>query len=268
MSSLRLTLPLLLFTVFAACQTNELGWPGAQSEDPSPSGPPYLRHYKETHYRSLGDELTASVSREEFIHSLTDKAVLYLGDHHEDRRLHDLMLALLRDLAKSRRLAFGLEAIGTADEPMVARYLDGDSNLEALCDAIRDRWDGSWLDHGEIDSDFYRDVLEFARDTDAPVFALEPTPRLPLERRDKFMAARLRLAHAHMPRRLVVVIVGHAHLLGPGKLVGRVELPHATVGARMSRTLRRAWHRSDVARRGDLVRTDEGVYFFDPPPGI
>ncbi len=78
-----------------------------------------------------------------------------------------------------------------------------------------------------------------------------------------------RLALAH-PETLVVVVVGHAHLLGEGGLIARVALPNVALGARLSVGL----HRQLAAvppPPGHLLRTPSGVVFFagaaDPVTG-
>ncbi len=54
------------------------------------------------------------------------------------------------------------------------------------------------------------------------------------------------------PDRLIVVVVGHAHLLGKGRLVARVGLPSLAVGARMSQRLTTAYLEASVATRRPL----------------
>ena len=101
-----------------------------------------------------------------------------------------------------------------------------------------------------------------ARGTARPVFALEPTPRLPLYERDQAMARTvLRHAREH-PDALLVVIVGETHLLGYGQLVQRVALPHVIVCASLSVSLREDAARTRFDPRHRFVETDAGVLFF------
>src|SRR5690606_36647970 len=116
-------------------------------------------------------------------------------------------------------------------------------------------------DHDRIDSAHYRALLAFARARSIPVWALEPVPRLPLERRDPWIAARLRSLAHRVPDHLVVVVVGHAHLLGRGALVERVRLPAAAIGARLSVTLQNRLAERAVAP-DTLLKSDAGVLFF------
>lgn len=259
--------PLWPAALLAACAPSQLAWGDHGPEDPHPSGPSYLRAYKESHYRNVGRSFTEALEQPAFDAELDDAAILWLGDHHEDRELHARMLELITELAASRRIAIGLEAVGVEDEPKLGRFLAGSDDLDALSDSIRARWSESWLSHPQIDAAFYRSVLEVARDGKLPVFALEPAPRLPLTERDAWIADRIRRARRHLPDRLVVVVVGHAHLLGDGKLVARTGLPSVVVGARLSRSLRAAY--PDVRdAAGSYLRTDAGVLFFNPPPEV
>jgi hypothetical protein len=255
-------LPLL--AALLGCAHPKLAWGERGPEDPSPSGPAYLRDYKELHYRELGEEFVGTVDWHEFDRMLDDAEVLWLGDHHEDETLHDRMLETVARIARVREIAVGLEAYGVQDEALVARFLAGDVDLAAVREAIRKRWPDSWLSHPTLDAPFYAATLELARDRGLPVFALEPTPRLPLAERDAYIASRVRSVAAGS--RLVVVVVGHTHLLGKDKLVDRCGATSVVIGARMSRSLRESWARAR-ATDGPFLATDTGVLFFNPPPG-
>lgn len=243
------------------------------TENPEPSGPPGLRAYKESHYRGLGTDFDASWTWEDFSRALDSSRVLFLGDHHKDEELHDRMLATLLRLSRThgRKIALGLEAVGIQDELAIARYLRGEDDLDTLRAHVRTRWPQSWLDPGDVDAGFYRATLEVARRERLPVFGLEPAPRLPLAKRDAAIASRIRLVHRHLPNHLLVVIVGHAHLLGRGNVIGRTQLPSVAVGARMSRSLERS-RRSVTPPAGhpprvEFLRAESGVLFYEPPPG-
>lgn len=249
-----------LLVVATACQGPALSWPELRSEDPEPSADPELRVYKEAHYRALGTRLGPAGARADLLAEVDGAELVYLGDHHVDRALHAEHLALLEELHRSgRALTLGLEAIGIEDEPAVRRYLDGEIPLEDLCATVRRRWPDSWLDSPEVDAAHYRDLLAFAKRTGTTVFALEPTPRLPLPQRDRRIAARV--AAARHPGRLTVVVVGHTHLLGAARVVERVGGTAVVVGARLSRSLRDAV--ATAGADGGYRRSDAGVWF--PP---
>ncbi len=262
-------LPLWAVLVVLAngCATPALEWPGQEPEDPKPSGPRYLRFYKEAHYRALGDRFSGGVTSADFCRQLAAARVLYLGDHHSDHDLHARMLALLDELRdREFRLHLGLECLGTEDTPALQSYLAGDLDLEVVAERARDRWPGSWLTSRRLDQAFYRELLRRAKAHRWPVFALEPTPRLPLFERDQVIAGRVRTeADAH-PKDLIVVIVGHTHLLGEGALIERVGLPHVAIGARLSVTLAAAGEAQVWAPTHRFARASSGVLFALPLP--
>ena len=233
-------------------------------EDPDPSGAQYLRRYKEAFYQSLGDEFEEAWSEAELLHQIQSARVLFLGDHHTDSALHRRQLALLDTLrAAEIPLVFGLESIGEQDRPVLRQFLMGAIDMERLIAGIESRWPGSWLSSNQLDSGFYRSVMRRAREWQSPTFALEPVPRLPLNLRDPLIAENIRMASERHPDRLIVCIVGHAHLLGRGRLLERVGQPAIATGARLSRSLAERWstHRLD-APGAAVVISESGVAFF------
>lgn len=258
-------LPGLVALGLAACGGSSVYWTEASPQDPAPSGPRYLRLYKESHFRALGDEFRGGVTMDEFGDRLAGARILFLGDHHDDPTLHQRMLALLEELDRDgRRYDLGLECIGTQDEPAVSAYLAGTLTLDDLLSAARTRWPESWLDGDDVDHAFYRALLHRARSVPNGVFALEPTPRLPLYERDRFMARLVRQRAREHPDRLLVIVVGETHLLGQGQLLRRVDLPHVAVGARLSMTLRGRAASATFLPEHRFAETTSGMLFFLP----
>jgi hypothetical protein len=257
----------LVLVALAACATPPVVWPAIaahEPQDPEPGGPAYLQQYKESYYRALGTGFTATLARERLLADIDGARVLFLGDHHADRQHHERLIDLLEDVRRrDRPLVFALEAIGVEDELAVNAFLEKRLPMHGLRTRLAARVPASWLDSQEVDGAFYRYLLLAAREWHVPAFGLEPIPRLPLAERDAVIATRVRhLALAH-PAALVVVVVGHAHLLGHGGLLARVSLPNVAVGARLSVALQRQL----AAVRpppGSLLRTPSGVLFFAP----
>lgn len=244
--------------MLAGCQSSEvLEWNGGPGEEE------YLARYKESFYESVGDRITRGTSFAALVAVLQrgEVRVLYLGDHHRDGRLHRRMEGLLDRLAAAGlEVALGLEAIGVGDEADVERYLAGEIDLAELRQACARRWPETWLEDDEVDRGFYRRLLRWAREHGVPVFAIEPTPRLPLHRRDEVIALNIRSAAEHLPGRLLVVVVGQAHLLGTGDLVHRVGLPFRAVGAAPP-------PRTELPRplpEGEFLTTPSGLLLFSP----
>lgn len=245
----------------ASCATPSIDW--RDGADPAPSGSGYLRAYKESHFRDLGQEFVASLDWSAFVARVRGARVLLLGDRHDDAAWHERLDRLLDRLeADGIAVALGLEAIGSADEIDVELFLRGRTTLGELRTALRARWADNWLDSGAgVDSAFYARLLQRARRTRSPVFALEPVPRLDLSQRDAVIARRIaRAADLHADR-LIVVVVGEAHLCGDGALIERTARPTVALAASPSRRLaeRRARH----ALGGAFLVTDRGVLFAD-----
>lgn len=253
----------LALGTLVGCAAPAWTWSGLR-EDPDPSGAQYLRRYKEAFYQSLGDEFDEAWTEAQFLEHIQSARVLFLGDHHTDSALHRRQLALLDTLrAAGIQLVFGLESIGEQDRPVLRQYLMGTMDMDRLIARIESRWPGSWLSSNQLDSSFYRAVIRRARAWQTPTFALEPVPRLPLNLRDPLIAENIRLASERHPDRLIVCIVGHAHLLGRGRLLERVGYPAVATGARLSRSLAERWSaRRFTDRESAVVLSESGVAFF------
>ena len=268
-----LPVPLVLSVglLFSAGCRHTSGW----QHEPDPGEPRrsgYLQAYVEAHYQDLGTHFRARLSMEQFLQKLGNVRVLFLGDHHRDGRLHAKFVELLHQVIEAgHRPVLGLEAVGFGDNHDLQQYLEYEIELEELCRRTTTRWPGSWLGgDADVDGGYFRELLRLARQHRVPVFPLEPTPRLPLGRRDRVIARSIRDAARAHPRNLIVVIVGHAHLLGKGRLVARVGLPNLAVGARMSRRLTRAYLDYPRAGKPCFLEATSGVLFFHPmtPKGL
>lgn len=222
-----------------------------------------LEAYKDAHYRELGNEISTTLDWPQFLSEARQTRLLFLGDHHTDERLHAAYLDLLQRLFDAGiEVALGLEAIGLQDQPKLHEYLVGKRSMQSLRRQMRRRWRGSWLDNSQVDSGFYVKLLELARNRKLPTYALEPTPRLPLMQRDSIIALRIEEILGSEPERLLVVVIGHAHLLGAGHLTDRLHQPHLLISARMSERLMEHLTGRGVLK-GVFLRSDAGVLFFN-----
>ena len=224
-----------------------------------------LDAYKASFHRAVGDRVATTLDRSELLARARAADVLWLGDHHRDVVLHDRWLRLIDDLADDvvphRPVVLALECVGTADGPAIEAFLAGRLDLTELRARIRERWPESWLDGDQVDAAFYRDLLRLARERGLGVCPLEPTPRLPLPERDETMAATVRqLLTTDAARPLVIAVVGQAHLLGDGDLVGRVGHTAVAVVASAEGPL--------AARLTELAATGPGARFAVTERGI
>jgi uncharacterized iron-regulated protein len=238
----------------AACTPSTFAWDDAV--------PATLQGYRAAFAEAVGTELRGSLTREELLLEIGKNRVLWLGDHHSSSRLHGLQLQLLDDLHNhGRRLVLALEAIGLQDEPQVREYLAGELTMESLRQQMRARWNGSWLDDRELDPWHYRSLLAFAKNHQLPVVALEPTPRLRLSHRDEVLETNIRRALDEHEDRLVVVVVGQAHLVGQGDLIERIDRSGCrsiAIGGEPPPSLRG----SAPGARGSVQQSQAGLWWF------
>ncbi len=224
-----------------------------------------LKNYVDAHFQQLGTEFVDALPRTDFLTQLRRTRVLYLGDHHRDAHLHARILELLDWIcAQGLRPVIGMEAIGSQDNPGLQEFVAGGIELEALRRRIAIRWPLSWLERDGVDRAFFLNLLRRTRRHELDAFPLEPTPRLGLDHRDGVIATNIRRALRLYPDRLILVIVGHAHILGDGHLLGRVGAPSMTIAARCSPVLTRAIAQHPPVGKNEFLRTDRGVLFFPP----
>ncbi len=247
---------ILSLLLVGACSPGTFGWQ---------SLPPQLADYRAAFTAAAGTRFEAATTQAALLRQLPTVRVLWLGDHHASSLVHGLHRELLAAVAKAtqsdrRPLAIGLEAIGDLDQAAVDAFLAGRLEMRELQRLMKARWAGSWLDDPALDPGYYRSLLAFAKANGATVHALEPTPRLPLAERDARIAARVAAIADGNPDRLVVVVVGQAHLLGMGDLLRRTGLPHLALGGEPTPALLAA----APARldRGMLHRSDGGLWWF------
>jgi hypothetical protein len=250
---LRRTRALAPLLLTAACTGPSLDWQGR------PDVP--LADYQQAFAHAVGERFDAEATPDEILDRAAAARVLWLGDHHRDLLLHDRQRDLLVQLQRrGKPWALGLEAIGMQDEPRLRDYLAGRISLDQFTRAVGERWPDSWLEGDAVDAPHYRSLLRLCAASGVPVFALEPTPRLPLARRDDEIAGAVRAAADRWPGRLLVVVIGQTHLCGGGDLIGRVGLPSVALGAHAPEALAAAVPRACPA--GRLLRSDGGLWFF------
>ena len=249
---IRNSLATLFLTTCSGCA---LVWPVAPETEE-------LEDYIESHMQALGERFITPLSRDAFTTRLRDARILYLGDHHRDTEHHVRLLELIEWVCdQGYQPVLGIEAIGTEDNPHLQEYLNDDISLELLRTRVLVRWQDSWLDSASVDSKFFRSLLRLAHDRGLSAFPLEPTPRLALGARDSVIAKQVRRALVLHPDELLIVVVGHAHLLGNGHLVGRVGTPSIVIGAELSETLEQEFQNHPATADTEFLRTDRNVLF-------
>jgi hypothetical protein len=261
----RATAATALLLSLGSCSSDPLLWQGGPTSA-------HLLAYKDAFAAAVGSACTASLSFRDFAGAARQSRVLWLGDDHRDALLHEQQTELLRRFgSEGLQPVLLLEAIGEGDQDAVARYLQCRIDMSRLRQECRGRWPDSWLDDGDVDAPFYRQLLQDARSRGWPVQALEPTPRLPLQQRDAYIKVSVQRAAAQHPDKLLVVVIGQTHLLGEGDLAARTALPSLVLAATPPVSLLPPADALPAAAM--FVRTDRGVLFFasrvgGPPAGV
>jgi len=223
--------------------------------------PPEIVAYREAFASDVGTRFLGECDQEQMVAMISAARVLWLGDQHNNSRLHALQSELLTELQRRGiKLVLALEAIGTQDEARVQQFLDSDEKQNVLQQDLRQRWPESWLSNLSLDPFFYRGLIAMARRYEWPVVGLEPTPRAPLAQRDDIIARSVQQAAAKYPDRLVVAIVGQVHLLGQGNLISRTGLPAVALGGAPPATLRSSGQ--DDLRRHRFLRSSGDLWWF------
>jgi hypothetical protein len=223
--------------------------------------PPEIAAYRQAFDDAVGSRFIGECDQQQMLAQITAARVLWLGDVHTNSRLHALQSELLTELQRQGiKLVLALEAIGTQDEARVQQFLEADEKQVAMERDIKRRWPESWLSDLSLDPFFYRGLLAMAKRYGWPVRGLEPTPRAPLAQRDEIIARSVQAAAAAHPDRLVVAIVGQAHLLGQGDLVRRTGLPAVAFGGLPPSTLR--VQAQEDLRRNRFLRSNGDLWWF------
>jgi len=105
-----------------------------------------------------------------FVEDLGRSDVVFLGDTHDDLRLHGQQLEIVRALyAKNPRLALGLEMFSTDYQKSLDDWTRGKTDEHDFVALYAKNWSYDWSQ--------YRDLFIFARDNHIPMIALNvPKP--------------------------------------------------------------------------------------------
>ncbi|MEO0481475.1 MAG: ChaN family lipoprotein [Planctomycetota bacterium] len=230
-------LVLIGLPVLASCAAFE------RARDPSaPEGPDWLVEYRESSYRAQGTELGDATGTDELLTAARTTGMLLLGDLHQDVMLHALHRSLIARLnEQDTPVVLVLEALASQDDEHTTAYLNDELTIEELRERIASRWPRSWLEPSRSwDYLAWRSMLRTAKANEWPVYGLEEAPRRPLLERDELIAMNLRSLRSRHPDRLVVAILGQAHLAGEGTVGDRLADDAVRVLVRPSTALEEA----------------------------
>jgi uncharacterized iron-regulated protein len=160
MCHFKFLLPLLALPLAAGCAV-----PTQMNDNPEapypPTRPPIvgnILHLPTGYY----------VSEEQMLAVATDSRIVYVGETHDNPASHRLELTVLRAMAERYPdgVALGMEMFTPAQQEILDRWVSGELSEKAFVKQSR------WQDQWQMDFDYYRPLLDFARERSIPVIGL------------------------------------------------------------------------------------------------
>ncbi|MDY0269283.1 ChaN family lipoprotein [Trichloromonas sp.] len=110
-----------------------------------------------------------------------DARIVYVGETHDNPASHRQQVALLRALAERHpgKVALGMEMFVPSQQPILDRWSAGELSEKAFLKESR------WYETWRMDFDYYRELLELARNLRIPVLGLNVEKNLVAAVRDK-----------------------------------------------------------------------------------
>ena len=160
MRHFKFLLPLLALPLAAGCAV-----PTQMNDNPEapypPTRPPIVNdilHFPTGYY----------VSEEQMLAVATDCRIVYVGETHDNPASHRLELTVLRAMAERypEGVALGMEMFTPAQQEILDRWVSGELSEKEFVKQSR------WQDQWQMDFDYYRPLLDFAREQRIPVIGL------------------------------------------------------------------------------------------------
>jgi uncharacterized iron-regulated protein len=106
------------------------------------------------------------ISKEQLFDLLAERRIVYIGEAHTNLAHHRVQLEILRAMEDRYpgQIALGLEMFDRTRQPLLDRWVDGKVDQKDFLKA--------WYDSWAMDYDYYRAILEYARDQWIPIIAL------------------------------------------------------------------------------------------------
>ncbi len=119
------------------------------------------------------------VGKEDLFSFLTSSRVIYIGETHDNMEHHRVELEIIKamDRAFPGGIAIGMEMFTLPSQPSLDRWVRGELSKEEFYRV--------WLKEWGIDYEYYRAILEYARDRGIPIVALNAPKDLVDEVREK-----------------------------------------------------------------------------------
>ena len=152
---------LLLFLIMATTGCNTASTRSNPEAPYTPSRPPVTGDI--LHMRT-----GVFVNEENMLQAVTDVRIAYVGEAHNDMASHRLQLKVVQAMAKrwSGQIAIGMEMFIPGQQEALRRWVAGESTeAEFLSES-------KWKERWNVDFDYYRPLLLFARENGIPVIGL------------------------------------------------------------------------------------------------
>jgi uncharacterized iron-regulated protein len=213
------------------------------------------------------------VTEAQMLNVVSGARIVYVGETHDNPASHRLQLILLREMAERYpgQVALGMEMFTPAQQETLDRWSAGELSEKAFLK--QSDWYRAW----RMDFDYYRDLLEFARDRHLPVVGLNADKSLVAAVRQKNLDELSDQERRQLPemdlsdpyqRALVEAILGDH---GKVEMHGRIPLEgfhrvqtlwDETMAANVARYLAdpgREHHRMLVVAGGNHIRHGFGI---------
>lgn len=115
----------------------------------------------------LGVEVTKAIPIAEVIGKVSDKRIVYAGEHHDEYEDHLVQLEIIKGLfAGNKTISIGMEMFQTPFQKALDDYIAGKMNEREFLKA------SEYFKRWGFDYNLYKDILRFAREKKIPLVAL------------------------------------------------------------------------------------------------
>ena len=116
---------------------------------------------------TLGVEVRKALALDDIVKNVSGKRIIYVGEEHDSYAHHVAQLDVIRGLFKEdRRLAIGMEMFPRPSQKALDDYIEGRTDEREFLKS------SGYFKQWGLDYNYYRNILNFARDEKIPVIAL------------------------------------------------------------------------------------------------
>ena len=142
----------------------------------------------------LATATASAISRSQLIEALDAVQVVYMGERHTNPSHHGIQLAIIQALAqRTPDLTIGMEMFDYTYQPVLDRWVAGDLDEAAFLQQTH--WYANW----RFDFGLYRGILEYAKENNIRVIALNVPFHIPAKIRVGGIASLSAEDAGHLP---------------------------------------------------------------------